>query len=717
VPAASPAFVEACRRASGANPLLLAELVHAAVRAGVDPASNEVAVVDALVPDGVTTIVRGRLGTLDEPARVLLEVAALAGDGTRLRHLAAVVGCTVDDAGDRADRLLAQRFLDAADPVAFAHPLVQRAIADQVAPGRAGRVHRELARVHAAEHDRERACAHLLLAPPQGDDAVVRLLVEHAAAELDRGSPATAARFLARALDEPPSADRRTVLLALGEAENQLGRAEAIEHLAAAHALAATPAEAERCARSLARALAFHGRVGDAAGVLATALAASGDPGARARLRAETMLLVQNLEPSVGESPLDVPEVDGDVHAPGVAAMRAAVAYERALLWHGTAAEVSALCAGAFAGGLLEQEGMDGPSVAFGVQAAMVTGDWALTEKLLAEGEADARRRGSVRGLAAASGLRARYGVMCGRPDRAELDGRLAVALAREAHTVMLPYALAALVMGLTARGRLDEAQGLLEVHGMTGELPRNRLGTTLYLARTALACAQRRVADADRDAEALVALGWADRELPPVWTPVLVDARLLAGRTAEARRLAEVHLADARAWGAAPFVAEALLAAARAGLDEPATLAQEALDVLDGCEAPLVRATALTDLGAALRRANRRADAREPLARARELAHACGADALAERAYVELLAAGARPRRIERTGVEALTPSERRVVELAVQGMSNAQIAQHLFVTRKTVEKHLGSAYAKLQVGSRDELEAVLSGCGVVGG
>ena len=78
--------------------------------------------------------------------------------------------------------------------------------------------------------------------------------------------------------------------------------------------------------------------------------------------------------------------------------------------------------------------------------------------------------------------------------------------------------------------------------------------------------------------------------------------------------------------------------------------------------------AHSLTELGAALRRAGQRAAAREPLAEALELAVRCGARRLAGRAREELKATGARPRREWRTGVEALTPSELRIVRLAAE-------------------------------------------------
>ena len=56
-------------------------------------------------------------------------------------------------------------------------------------------------------------------------------------------------------------------------------------------------------------------------------------------------------------------------------------------------------------------------------------------------------------------------------------------------------------------------------------------------------------------------------------------------------------------------------------------------------------------------------------------------------------------------TGVESLTPSERRVADLAAEGMSNREIAQELYVTPKTVEVHLSSSYRKLEIGGGREL------------
>ena len=111
--------------------------------------------------------------------------------------------------------------------------------------------------------------------------------------------------------------------------------------------------------------------------------------------------------------------------------------------------------------------------------------------------------------------------------------------------------------------------------------------------------------------------------------------------------------------------------------------------------------------LGAALRRANRRADARPPLRRALELADRHGMRRLARRARNELHAAGGRPRRTALSGIDALTPTEHRVAALAAAGHSNRDIAQRLYVTRRTVETHLTHAYQKLDVTTRHELAA----------
>ena len=145
-------------------------------------------------------------------------------------------------------------------------------------------------------------------------------------------------------------------------------------------------------------------------------------------------------------------------------------------------------------------------------------------------------------------------------------------------------------------------------------------------------------------------------------------------------------------------------------GGDAGIALIREAVAVLEPSPARLEHAYALADLGAALRRANHRAEARDHLRQALELAQRSGATLLAEQAHEELIATGARPRRIVQTGAAALTPSERRIAAMAAEGLSNREIAQALFVTLRTVEMHLSNAFRKLDISSRTQLAAALA-------
>lgn len=121
--------------------------------------------------------------------------------------------------------------------------------------------------------------------------------------------------------------------------------------------------------------------------------------------------------------------------------------------------------------------------------------------------------------------------------------------------------------------------------------------------------------------------------------------------------------------------------------------------------------ARTLVDLGAALRRDQRRTQAREPLRLGLDIA-AAGADGLAARARDELAASGAKPRGVRITGPASLTPSEHRVARMAAQGLTNNQIAQALLITPRTVEMHLTSTYRTLSIESRAQLaDAIQAG------
>jgi DNA-binding NarL/FixJ family response regulator len=177
-----------------------------------------------------------------------------------------------------------------------------------------------------------------------------------------------------------------------------------------------------------------------------------------------------------------------------------------------------------------------------------------------------------------------------------------------------------------------------------------------------------------------------------------------------EARELADVSVARARELGQPRGVGIALRAQARVlGGERGRKLLEESVGVLRSSPARLQLAYSLVEQGAALRRSGHRTAAREPLREALALAQQLGADVLAETAQQELIVSGARPRRQVLSGPESLTPSERRVAELAAAGMQNREIAQALFVTTKTVGTHLTHIYQKLDLSGSQAREQLL--------
>jgi len=121
---------------------------------------------------------------------------------------------------------------------------------------------------------------------------------------------------------------------------------------------------------------------------------------------------------------------------------------------------------------------------------------------------------------------------------------------------------------------------------------------------------------------------------------------------------------------------------------------------VVQATPVPFDRARTLLAFGAALRRAKRKADARERLEEAAAAFTGLGATIFAERAQAELGRISGR-----RRSEGGLTPTERQIAELVADGRSNKEVAAALFVTVKTVEANLSRVYAKLGLRSRVEL------------
>ncbi len=211
---------------------------------------------------------------------------------------------------------------------------------------------------------------------------------------------------------------------------------------------------------------------------------------------------------------------------------------------------------------------------------------------------------------------------------------------------------------------------------------------------------------DAVRRAERLNGIG-------PAWIEDLVVAAQVQhglGDLEAAQAIVAQALELARRWDTPGSIGQALHAAARIDAREDAIdKLRDAVDHLARSPARLEHARALVTLGGSLRRRGHRVESRGPLREGYEIARRCGAAALAETARAELRSSGIRLRREAVTGADALTASERRIAEMAAGGASNAEIAQSLFLTVKTVEMHLTHAYRKLDISGRRELHQVL--------
>jgi ATP/maltotriose-dependent transcriptional regulator MalT len=184
---------------------------------------------------------------------------------------------------------------------------------------------------------------------------------------------------------------------------------------------------------------------------------------------------------------------------------------------------------------------------------------------------------------------------------------------------------------------------------------------------------------------------------------PDLVEALVEVGEPNEARavteRLKELGAQQEHPWAQASAKRCAGLA------DGDATLLADAADDFQRLGLRFDCARTLLVLGRTERRRKKWGAARRSLERAAAAFGEIGSTGWADRSRSELDRIGGR-----RPAAGKLTPSERRVVELAARGLSNKEIARELVVTTHTIEAHLSHAYEKLGVSSRSQLAGRLN-------
>ena len=713
------AFCAALETATGGNPLFVGAVLDAVAREGTSPTAEHVPRLLEIGAQGVSRTVGLRLARLPAEALALLRAASILGDGTELRHAAALAGVEPPRLGPAATALVRRDLLRREDPLEFFHPVVRSAVYETLDVVERGAAHRTAADLllHAGAPP-ESAAGHLLRIAPQADSFVVATLRKAAERSLIQGAADAAARYLTRALEEQTDpATRAEVLVELGLAERRTNGPAAADHLRAGLELLADPARRCAVALELGRALWFTDRIADALAVFQQALDEidrEQDPDLYELLEAELISSAwwhphtyTIAEAAISE--LDLDAVHGGLGSEILLATMAHYEYRLALHRE----HAIELARRALAPGNLLASGSVALYYAVNVLPRAGLLDEAVT--IFDQAVAQARRRGDVFNVAFMLLWRGKC-----QTDRGDL--RAAVADLREAidlcvaHGMLVawPYNIGFLAYALLEQGEADEAARVIDEGDFSEQLPVEQLHLVwfrIYRGRLRI-----KTGNPERGVEELLKVGETVRLVPcdnpsdVPWRSWAAEGLRVLGRNDEARALVGEELALARRWGDPQAIGASLrvlglIEGGSAGIG----LLREAVEVLAGSEAQLEHARALVELGAALRRANQRTEARERLRKGVDLARRVGAFGLAARANAEIAATGARPRKVLQTGLDALTASERRVAQLAADGMSNQEIAQTLFVTIKTVEVHLSHAYRKLEISSRAQLDTAL--------
>lgn len=680
------------------------------------------------VPETLAAAVRGELAPLPDAARELAEGAAIAGDPFDLDVAAAAAGL---ERGDAIDDLVAAGLVGAAGGrrFRFRHPLVHRAIADSVPPGRRLEAHERAAAALAAAGAAPALRAHHVaeFARPGDDDAIALLLAAAGAAE--RTAPRTAARWYGAALALLPHDDvaRRAAILgpmaaALAAAGDLAGSRAAIEE--GIGMLGPEQAEQRAALTSVAATVEVLLGQFDAAG----SRLAAGLADAPAAQRPRLLLQRGGVAFFTGAAAevLDwARRTEEELGADGPPSLRAAASAQRGfgLALRGEDGGPELLLDAAR---ILEEE--DDSEPAQRVEAFWTVGGnliqverYASAVTVLERGLRLARETHQEHLLGHLQVLLAMAELPLLRLDDALEHAIAAEEIARlQARAFDLGFALSVKARVAGARGEAVAAErAAVEGDELVGE-PGAPVSRSILVHDAVVRFGD----DPERLLAELERIAGRDLERlnPPVRATIAVpatraaaaldrldDAERMVAAGASAIRGGEPPVSAMRAHRAAAELALANdEAEAAAGLAEAIATAAAADGVRqEELEAGFLRARALLTDG-------HREEGLDALQDVATAAAGAGALALRDAAARELRRAGARvTSRARRGGGGAadgeLTPREREIAELVAGGRSNKQVATALFVSEKTVERHLSAIYARLGIRSRVELPRAL--------
>ena len=431
-----------------------------------------------------------------------------------------------------------------------------------------------------------------------------------------RGSRARS-RYLTRALEEPlEDEERGELLLELAGVEANLGAPNVIAHLRDAASLLREPDRQAEASLALGHALYWAGEEEQGVEVLERALAEQPnlDLELRHRLEAELVVNATRVSSQYERARERLAQLDLSLdEGPGARVLVAGQAYHEAV--GGGDAEHAAATALAALTAMSDEE--RARNYTGGAYALLYADHLDEGIRLLDATLADVRRRGAVFHFSSLSMTRAIFQYARGALVEAEADGRAALEALPHREVWFRWAAHGWLAQILVERGAVEEAAGLIEAVEPTvppdafSRAPLLRAGALVEAARGDHPAALARALELGR---AVTSFGHTNPPASfPAWRSLAALEHHALGETAEARTLAQEEVELARAWGAPRTLGRALrILGLIQGGDDGIALIREAVAVLEPSPARLEHAYALTNLGAALRRANHRAEARE---------------------------------------------------------------------------------------------------------
>jgi DNA-binding SARP family transcriptional activator len=699
-PPASPLFTRACHAATGGNPLLLRQLLRALEADRVRPDAAHADTVVAVGSRAMSGMVAMRLRRLPAAVTTVVRAAAVLGDGAPLPAVAALAELPEPDTAAALAALARAEIVRDEQPVAFVHPLLREAVYRELPAAERELWHERAARVlRDGGAGDEQLGAHLLRAPRRADQDTVAALQAAARTAASRGASDSAVTYLRRAVQEPPTGERRrAVLLALGQREALLDGLAGARHLREAHALTTEQPARAQIAIAIARTEVFAGPPGAAnrfAREAAAELAAGSGTGLPAELTDPHQALralewvsgyMHQLDPATWRTG-PAPEPAGD--GPGARMLAAALAWETTL--EGTDRE-RAVALARFA---LDRDRLWAvDNGLFWVVAAVV--------RMVADDDigdfwnrarAEAHRRGS---LFAALSVNVWQGYWHWR--HGELHEALAcIRAALDQHRIWggigigEPYSRVIEIGCQLDRGDLAGARQVADTALATPFVGEGARLLQLEIAR--LLVAEGRHRDA---------LDLLDRVPAPVpvanpvrnpWRGIAAEARHGIGDTAAALELAAEEVELLRRWGAPSHLGPALRRHGELLGPDGLDLLREAVALLVPAGVPVELARARCALGGSPAVGDAEA---VPLLRAASAeAHELGALGIRDRARAALRRRG---QTVDTRCDDVRRPSvvERQILDLAAAEKTVPEIAQRLFLTPGTVRAVLDAPTAE---------------------